>query len=132
MAKATKQYDTDKETEDNSRDETHLGGRGVPIHGTFVDYDEQRLEDEAKDRERLRTRYVALSDEELGRLDQEKIKLKDEHETQVRELRAEYRKAKAEIDCKIAEGSPPPGAVSTGLLSNETEEDGSRRYRAPT
>jgi len=56
MAKATKQYE--ESNEENAR--------GVPIHGQFVDYDEQRLEYEKKDRARLRTEFVELSPEEIA------------------------------------------------------------------
>lgn len=127
MAKATKQYD--EENERGSRD------RDTPIAATrplITDDDEQRLEDERKDRERFaQMRRQPLSPEEASDLKRELVVLKDEHEGEVNRLRAEYRQKKQEINEKLSAGVAEPEVPSTGLLSNETDESGARKYSAP-
>ena len=112
-----------RKTEDNGDD--------VPVRTavapTFAVYDQQRLADEMKDRDRLKAREPELDEEGISKLMTERQALKEEHIAKVNELKREYHKARTELDSKIG-GGFRKSTTPDSMLSNETDEFGNRRY----
>jgi len=94
---------------------------------TLVSYDEQREQDEAKDRERLKNHNRLITPERKSEIMTELENLRVEYEGRIADLRKEYADKKAELQ---TEGAAGVEQVNQGAIpTNETLEDGTARSK---
>ena len=112
------------------REDDDTGGPVAAITPSILTFDQQRLEDERKDRERLKDSGETYSAEEISSFMTERAALRDAHIAEVNELKAKYYEQLEELNAKINRGFVKAGAPDS-MLSNETDERGNRRYSVP-
>jgi hypothetical protein len=118
MARAEKRDDDDYKG---------TASEAAPKPVVFSTYDQQRQNDEMKDRERLKDTGEQYDAEEISAFMTEREALRDKHIGEVNELKKKYFEEKAELDRKIGRGFVLR-TVPESMLSNETDEQGNRRY----
>jgi len=112
---------TQSDTEAETKAET-----GTPA----MSWDKQRLDDEMKDRERLRAERVEYDAEKIAALTTERQKLIDDFNSQTHDRYVEFMKKRAELDVALGRaGGNLPHPSLEPFPTNETMADGTPRAR---